>query len=83
MALASLRSAVSAKLGARGRYTDNLLGESLELLLKKATSKHLQAPDEETNQQASGPGRGLEGLSGRGFRSVMRYAPQHRSGRVP
>ena len=38
------------------KYHDNLLGESLNDVLRKATAKTLEAPDTTCNQQARGEG---------------------------
>lgn len=48
--LKDLKDTLVSKLGGQ-RYHNNLLGESLADLLRKATAKVLVEPDEELNQQ--------------------------------
>jgi len=57
-------SSLAAKLGfSRRGAGDSLLGESLETLLKAATSKRLEMPDDALNSQAR---RGTRGGRARG-----------------
>eukprot|EP00955_Chlamydomonas_euryale_P067702 359920-Chlamydomonas_euryale.AAC.2 len=46
-----LNRGLQASLGLSQRYTDNLLGQSLEDQLRIATAKTLEAPDATVNQQ--------------------------------